>query len=64
MSVSQGASVRAVADRLGHEDGTGMLQTYGHLFGGDEDCDVAATGVVHGRRRWMIFAAEEWVSPC
>lgn len=40
--ISDGLSVRAVADRLGHEDPAETLRTYSHLWPGDEDRAVAA----------------------
>lgn len=53
--VDGGASVIAVARRLGHKDPTETLRTYGHLWHDDEDRMVAATdGLVtlaaHGKR--------------
>jgi integrase len=41
--IADGLSVRAVADRLGHEDPAETLRTYAHLWPGDENRAVAAT---------------------
>ncbi|PSL02866.1 site-specific recombinase XerD [Haloactinopolyspora alba] len=41
--ISEGLSVRAVADRLGHEDPAETLRTYAHLMPSDEERAVAAT---------------------
>ena len=53
--IAGGASVIAVARRLGHKDPTETLRTYGHLWHDDEERMVAATdGLVtlaaHGER--------------
>jgi integrase len=40
--ISAGLSPVAVADRLGHKDGTETLQTYGHLWPTDHERAVAA----------------------
>lgn len=55
MLIAGGASVIAVARRLGHKDPTETLRTYGHLWHDDEERMVAATdGLVtlaaHGER--------------
>jgi integrase len=41
--IADGLSVRAVADRLGHEDPAETLRTYAHLWIDDEDRAVAAS---------------------
>jgi len=43
MLIAGGASVIAVARRLGHKDPTETLRTYGHLWHDDEERMVAAT---------------------
>lgn len=46
--ISAGLSPVAVADRLGHKDGTETLQTYGHLWPTDHDRAVAAVDAALG----------------
>lgn len=46
--ISAGLSVVAVADRLGHKDGTETLQTYGHLWPTDHERAVAAVDAALG----------------
>lgn len=46
--LSEGASVIAVAHRLGHKDGNGTLATYGHIMP-DDDTVLASLsdGLIH-----------------
>lgn len=46
--IADGLSVRAVADRLGHEDPAETLRTYAHLWPNDEERAVAAVERVLG----------------
>ncbi|HEY1179331.1 MAG TPA: site-specific integrase [Phytomonospora sp.] len=46
--IAEGASPRAVADRLGHKDPSETLATYAHLWASDEDRIVAAIEAAFG----------------
>jgi len=46
--IAAGLSVVAVAERLGHKDGTETLQTYGHLWPTDHERAVAAVDAALG----------------
>ena len=54
MLLAAGESVVAVAERLGHEDASLVLSTYGHLMPDSDDRTRSAVDAAVGRSRHVV----------